>query len=130
MRVRPRRYRAERPNRGDGMARTTGGDLVIKLWTEVAALKAEFAESRLTMAEMQVTISEMQGAISEMQGAIGVLQTATVGLADGFSRLQANAASTERHLTRFGKLIGELAERTGERLDDHEARLRALELKN
>ncbi len=90
------------------MARATGGDLFLKLWTEVAELKG-------TSARQESTIAAMKGAIGELQRNVVVMAE--------------NARLTTLQLERVGMTLLEVAEDAKERFADHEERIAALEAK-
>jgi len=97
------------------MARATGGDLFLKLMTEVTELKA-------TSARQEGAMGAMQQSINAVQRAVGELQRNVVVLAE-------NARLTTHQLERIGTTLLEVAEDTSGRLTDHEARIAALEAK-
>lgn len=95
------------------MAKVTGGDVLVRLMTEVSELKRAFGGMSTSVASVRETTHDLAAVMVRFQGDV--------------SRLEGNVGRAEGHLGQMAVLLAQYAETTKDRLDDHEARISALE---
>ena len=95
------------------MAKATGGDVLVRLRSEVGELKQAFAGMSTSVASVRETTHDLAAVVVRLHGDV--------------SRLEGNVGRAEGHVSQLAVLLAQYAETTKDRLDDHEARIAALE---